>query len=44
MCVDSAYAPYGGLSLLPSWLVMLLTCAWLTLSDTRSKTAASTLN
>ena len=39
MCVDSSYAQYGGLSLLPAWLALLLTCVWQAIRDLRSKTA-----
>ena len=40
MCVDTAYATWGGLSLLPSWLVLFATSIWL--AWRRFKAAAST--
>jgi hypothetical protein len=29
MCVDGSFAAYGGLSVLPAWLVLFSTCIWL---------------
>jgi hypothetical protein len=44
MCVNSTYATSGGLSLLPSWLLLFATCLYLAWRDSRPQTAPTSAN